>query len=433
MEINVIDSLPGTGKTSWAIQMMNEHPEKLFCYCTPFLEEVQRIKEACPSLQFKEPTYEDGRKLDNFNFLLSSGDNIVTTHKTFTNATEETMEYIAGGEYTLILDEAIDVVASYNSVIDDPLNPNDIRALFDKGFVKCDDLCKLVWQADDYPDFKYYSVEKMCKSNELYCINNQYIMWELPPKIFQCFKEVYIMTYLFEGGIMDTYFFMYNMSYKKLTVQKDDNGQYQLIEWDKTYENERRKKYGELITVYKDREMNNYRNYSLSKSWFSSESNKEAVALLKKHVERYFRHYRALKSSDIMWTTIKSYREALSGKGYTCIKRVSKKRRDQMSGKELAEVECFVPLSAKSINYYNDRHMLAYAYNFYVNPNIKQYFNKRSALLGRQTQIDNNQVALSALLQWMFRSAIRNDEPITIYIPSERMRNLLQAWLSGEM
>ena len=433
MEINVIDSLPGTGKTSWAIQMMNEHPEERFCYCAPFLDEVRRIKEACPSLKFKEPVYRNGRKLDNFNFLLSSGDNIATTHKTFTNATEETMEYIADGEYTLILDEVVDIVALYKNMTDDPLHMNDIRALFDREFVECDELGRLVWVADKYPDSKYYPVEELCENNELYCVNSMYIVWEFPPKIFQCFKKVYIMTYLFEGSIMDSYFYMHRMPYEKFVVQKNDDGQYQLIEWTKTYESKLRKKYSKLITIYDDKEMNAYRNHSLSKNWLLDKNNKEGVARLKKHVERYFRHYRTLKASDIMWTTIKSRREVLSGKGYTCIKRVSKEKRAKMSGKELAEVECFVSLSAKSMNYYNDRHMLAYVYNFYVNPNIKQYINKRSALLGRQTQIDNNQVALSALLQWMFRSAIRNGEPITIYIPSERMRNLLKAWLSGEM
>ena len=37
--------------------------------------------------------------------------------------------------------------------------------------------------------------------------------------------------------------------------------------------------------------------------------------------------------------------------------------------------------------------------------------------------------ALGALLQWAWRSQIRNAKPIDIYIPSERMRELLYNWI----
>ena len=42
---------------------------------------------------------------------------------------------------------------------------------------------------------------------------------------------------------------------------------------------------------------------------------------------------------------------------------------------------------------------------------------------------DEDMCSLSALLQWMWRSQIRNGKPIDIYIPSERMRELLNNWI----
>ncbi|MHA4067886.1 hypothetical protein ACX16W_22875 [Bacillus cereus] len=45
MTVKVIDAICGAGKTSYAIQYMNEHKDKLFIYVTPFLTEVERIKE----------------------------------------------------------------------------------------------------------------------------------------------------------------------------------------------------------------------------------------------------------------------------------------------------------------------------------------------------------------------------------------------------
>ncbi len=105
--IRVIDEPCGKGKTSFAIQMMNEHPERAYIYCTPFLDEITRIKEAT-NINFKEPQFNGGRKIDNFNMLLMSGENIALTHSTFANATAETLEYLSSGEYTLILDAAGD-------------------------------------------------------------------------------------------------------------------------------------------------------------------------------------------------------------------------------------------------------------------------------------------------------------------------------------
>ena len=43
--------------------------------------------------------------------------------------------------------------------------------------------------------------------------------------------------------------------------------------------------------------------------------------------------------------------------------------------------------------------------------------------------IDEETWALSELIQWLFRSAIREENEINIYIPSKRMRSLLQEWL----
>lgn len=54
---------------------------------------------------------------------------------------------------------------------------------------------------------------------------------------------------------------------------------------------------------------------------------------------------------------------------------------------------------------------------------VKQY------LEAQGIDVNEDLWALNDLLQWIFRSAIRNDEPISIYIPSRRMRELLLEWI----
>ncbi|MEH6940098.1 hypothetical protein V7056_19975, partial [Bacillus sp. JJ664] len=111
--INVIDAPCGQGKTSWAIQYMNKMSidSHQFIYVTPFLDEVERVKNAVTSRVFHEPLARKGvTKLDYVHKLLREGKDICTTHALFQMATLETMELLKENSYTLILDEVINVI-----------------------------------------------------------------------------------------------------------------------------------------------------------------------------------------------------------------------------------------------------------------------------------------------------------------------------------
>ena len=45
-------------------------------------------------------------------------------------------------------------------------------------------------------------------------------------------------------------------------------------------------------------------------------------------------------------------------------------------------------------------------------------------------RVEEDQYALSELIQWIFRSALRDNKEITLYIPSKRMRKLLENWIN---
>lgn len=58
-----------------------------------------------------------------------------------------------------------------------------------------------------------------------------------------------------------------------------------------------------------------------------------------------------------------------------------------------------------------------------MNPIVKNFF------LQHGVTVDEDGYALSEMLQFIWRSAIRNGEEIWVYIPSIRMRNLLKQWI----
>ena len=103
-----------------------------------------------------------------------------------------------------------------------------------------------------------------------------------------------------------------------------------------------------------------------------------------------------------MYTVFKSYTKYIKGKGYS---------------------KGFVPCNARGTNEFKDKKALAYLVNFFMSPEIRQFVNHYDLIF------DEDMCSLSALLQWMWRSQIRNGKPIDIYIPSERMRELLNNWI----
>jgi len=50
--------------------------------------------------------------------------------------------------------------------------------------------------------------------------------------------------------------------------------------------------------------------------------------------------------------------------------------------------------------------------------------------LGDSSQAFKDAYALTELIQWVWRSRVRRGEPITLYLPSLRMRKLFEAWLN---
>ena len=65
---------------------------------------------------------------------------------------------------------------------------------------------------------------------------------------------------------------------------------------------------------------------------------------------------------------------------------------------------------------------LVYLYDQNINPVVARW-------LGDSSRAFNDAYALTELIQWVWRSRVRKGEPITLYLPSPRMRRLFEEWL----
>lgn len=212
-KIIVVDKIMGAGKSTWAFQMMREHPERHFVFVTPLLAEIERCIDMCPENHFVEPSHRHGkRKLVDFNDLLFEGQNIATTHATFANSTEETIQFIRSGHYTLVLDEVVDPLLPFNSATGDHITREDVRVLLDKNLIEVNRRGQVRWVADSYVGSAYTSVERTAKNNCLFLLNGSLFLWTFPHEVFEAFEQTYVLTYMFQGSVLKPYFEYYKIT-----------------------------------------------------------------------------------------------------------------------------------------------------------------------------------------------------------------------------
>lgn len=376
-------------------------------------------------------------KIDSFNDLLAKGRDIAVTHSTFLNATSETVELIHQGEYILILDEALDVVVDFNDVasvgnsVEQILKSKDIEVLIRDKLISVADNGLVTWIGGDYSGTKFSEVERLAKLNRLYCVNGSMMVCVFPPEVFRAFKEVYVMTYLLEGTFIKYYFDIFGIQYEKRAICKEDDN-YVLTDYSIDLDLGFRQRCKELVKVCDEKRLNaGYRRTAFSKSWFDRAMNQDGVIRrLRTDMRYFFEIYAGAKSKDNLWTCPEAHKTKVQGKGYTCVRQMTKDEKNyppEKRAEKEKELACFISLNARSTNDYKDRWALAYCYNMYMSPKMAHFFNNCGF------PVNEELFAIACFIQWLFRSRIRDGENVVIYIPSSRMRDLFNSWLNGDL
>ena len=430
MSIKVYDAMMGSGKTTRIIEEIQkaDHSQK-FIFITPLLTECHRIagtvyeesdiykrpiildsddtsilyqyrEEDTPLRNkiFKHPYFSKaGGKAESLPVLIKNKDNIVSTHQLFVNLTTKVLE--AAKDYILIIDEMLSIYEIYTQY-----SLEEINTMLSNKWITLDEKDGITLRfhreyyganidgRDPTENTYYENFANLCDLGQLMLIDNKVVIWELAAEALSSFKDVWIATYMFEDNIMSTYLKAHGIEYETITFGKKPS------------------EIKHLINIYEDIGRSNLNTIGNKNSALSATNCKITAVkdTLANNLDNFVRNKIKCKKSDLIWTSFKS--------GKT---RIQKNSTNNYANQ-------WIPYNTKATNEFGNIHNVVYLCNIYPNPELVK------ASSARGFSVNENIYALSEMVQFIWRSAIRNEEPINIYVPSSRMRTLLNSWLNDE-
>lgn len=403
--VKVCDAIMGSGKTSATIGYINAHPEKKFLYITPYLPEAERIKNNCPQADFVEPS----DRIPEFLFskamhtlgLIRQRRNITSTHQCLMYYTPETIQLLKENGYCIIIDEEVTVLQA-----DKQIAYSDIQLAIDAGYVY--EAAPDEYRRTDKPYdggvfshmFRLMASRPLVynKSKQNGCV----WYWLFSKELLEAVDDVFVLTYLFKNSEMDLFMQINNIPYVNIGIRRTEGGGY--IFSDKPeYVPDYVYRLKDMIHIDDGQRINSVGDmkHALSMNWYKSKT--DGVNQVRRNLMNYFQK----RSGDIpaqerMCGTYKEYWGRIRGKGYW---------------------NSSVVFNAKATNQFSHCRALAYPINLFANGDIVHYYASKGVIF------DNDHYALSTMIQWIWRSAIRNGEEISLYLPSKRMRDLLTEWI----
>ena len=416
-EIKIADYPCGSGKTTRMIENFKE--DRKYLVILPLLSEVTRVIEGSKDIEFVQPHANDneqGTKTSSLEAQLLLGNNIATTHEMY----ERLVPMVKAGlldDYDIIIDEVPNVVKSVTSK-----SRTSIQEFYvDAGYMDVDIGTGLVrptqkWRQnqDQVSDTLSPKILKYAESGCLYLQEGKMFIWALPQSILTAGRSVTVMTYKSEGSMLLAYLRKLGLPYE---VSNDND-----------LEEGFRAKAAELITIEDIP--------ALSKTNFSYTGQVKGMSS-SSYSTKIARSLKNLKERKLVGVDVNNI--LITCKKDAWIKAANDNNRDTEDEDETPKKNVkpgvfakdsrmkdanWIANTTRGTNDYMHCSHLIYLYDQHMRPVVARW-------LGDSSTAFNDAYALTELIQWVWRSRVRRGEPITLYLPSPRMRRLFEEWLVG--
>lgn len=402
-QIEVLDRLPGCGKTKGIIDYMVSQHSTNWLYISPLVSEVDKVAKDAEQhgVVFYTPSKDDDHKTLSASVLslLKQGVNIACTHELTHRFTTEHLQALHKNNYAVVCDETLDLIEPYKMAQDDfkfLTNHNLMSVNPDSGRVSFND--QLMGD-----EAKYSSFKKLCDIGCMYAAkrSDSILVTQVSTDMIELSSRFIISTHNYENSMMQVFLSIHGFTHKPMqgiTTRYTNAEQKAYI-----------KKNLELLEPLGVRKLWDKPGYSLSSYWWnknSTETQKREVLNAMITIKRKYK----LNKEDFFFTLPKGISEGKNG----------------FKPSSALSTESWVACNTRATNEYADRTLAMHAYNLFANQGVVSYLQDQGVTL------DNNLHALNMLLQWLYRGCIRNQQPMKLVLLSKRMNELLKNWLEND-
>lgn len=422
-KVEILDSIMGSNKTNRVLDWIDSNPNERYLYISPLLSEVDNTSRLATNLKhvsFEFPTTDDSdTKSDDLLAKLEIGANISCTHSLYLGMSEKHLDLIEKYGYIVIIDEEVGVIDAFKKYSTD-----DLAYLSANGDIEISEEDGMIsWVGAELgKKAKYKQFYNLCKAKAVYATrrSDTMLVTQMPVELFTRAKRVIIMTYMFKGNVLDNF-----LKLKKVEVIPFTDVSPTIID---------KQSIRDLIDLKPlDRKL-----LKLGMSVYAyGKMDKKGFDLISNYIRSTGLSVGA-KAKDTMYTCPKDISpvEMKSGKrvaprGFLTYKTDlldddGNVLLDAKGKPKTQDNFCWLHSGCRATNKYSYKWYLAHCYDRHPNLSVETY------LYEYGSPIDKNVFALSEMLQWIWRSRIRNGEPIVLAIPNMRMHNLFLDWLNEE-
>ena len=333
--------------------------------------------------------------------MVENHKNIITDRKFFEYISSKTKRLLLENKYTLIIEHCENV---FNI---SELDPIDFGMLERAGIWNCSENGLVTVGEDKYLDKngKFARELENTRCMQSYIFDSNHTISYIGKYMFSMFDSVILLTTFFDYSIMGYGTALDKVKYLHYRIEEG-----KMVEGREDY-NEARNIVNNFVEVYKGKcNLVGESDDFLRQNWFKSDQYEEDREILGKNMYKYFRVITDSVSKDFMWTMDRKVDTA-----HTMAivqNRLPKK--------------CFLDYMDNHSDSMKDRGVLEFCADVRMPKTTEILF------VNHGIRVNLNMFSVSILVQWILRSRAANGEHVKLYLPSQRMRNLLIRWENGE-
>ena len=397
-QIEVLDALPGSGKTCAILKYISEHKEIPWLYITPMLSELEVRIPAMQEefdLEFMIPEGKGNTKASEVLEFLKEGKHIACTHELTLRFTPEHIKEITRQGYTVVCDEELSLIEAFK------LGKEDLEFLHNHKLLAKDtqNLGKMKFLDEEMSyEAKYGQVKKLCDRGCLYGAvdNDNMLVTYLSPDLILAAKRFILLTYNFGGSVMGAFLGLHKITHSYLEIPlyrsniKNKQELIDLIE------------FVEPLSVKKFLDKQGL--YALSAGWWERDITHKDInhSKVKKILASLPKNQKVPRGEVFFTLPISALKEV--------------KSRDISQSNLLA-------FNIRATNDFKDKTYAIHALNVFSNVTVSSY------LKGYGFVIDEDAYALNTAIQWLFRGCIRERKKMKVTFLSKRMNAIFKEWL----